>query len=212
MLGEEAEKWPARQAFDDVPADHWAARYIAYCQHNGIIAGMPTDDKQGISDTVYFVSSVVNKMFTEEGLTKSVLRRMKKYAPGNRFAIMTKDGKVHRLGNGWETVRKGIHASNSTWRYDKLWSSNYGWGSYGDYDDDFDDSGYDPEYLNIFNTCCGDCCCRADCMTYEPYCPETRALGEDWYDCWREDEEDGWLSSTTMDDYLWTPTKELATA
>ena len=39
VLGEEAEKWPARQAFDDVPADHWAARYIAYCQHNGIIAG-----------------------------------------------------------------------------------------------------------------------------------------------------------------------------
>ena len=39
VVGEDAEKWPARPMFDDVPTDHWAARYIAYCQHNNIING-----------------------------------------------------------------------------------------------------------------------------------------------------------------------------
>ncbi len=38
-VGEEVEKWPARQVFDDVPADHWAAKYVTYCQYNNIIAG-----------------------------------------------------------------------------------------------------------------------------------------------------------------------------
>jgi hypothetical protein len=39
VVGEEVEKWPARQAFDDVPATHWAAKYVTYCQYNNIIAG-----------------------------------------------------------------------------------------------------------------------------------------------------------------------------
>ncbi len=35
-----AELWPAGKTFDDVPESHWAIRYIAYCQFNGIINGM----------------------------------------------------------------------------------------------------------------------------------------------------------------------------
>ena len=40
VAGPNINNWPARQVFDDVPADHWAARYIAYCQHNNIINGV----------------------------------------------------------------------------------------------------------------------------------------------------------------------------
>ena len=95
--------------------------------HNGVIAGMKTDKEKGISDTVEFVRSLVSPLYWTEGLTKSVRRRIKNAAPGNRFAVMTKDGKVYRLGSGWETVTKGIHASNSTWRWNKwlLWESTY---------------------------------------------------------------------------------------
>ena len=39
-LGEKtAEALPAVKAFDDVPASHWAAKYIAYCANAGYIAG-----------------------------------------------------------------------------------------------------------------------------------------------------------------------------
>ncbi len=37
---ESAELWPAASTFTDVGADHWAARYISYCKHEGIIDGM----------------------------------------------------------------------------------------------------------------------------------------------------------------------------
>ena len=39
VVGLEVEKWPARQVFDDVPADHWAAKYVTFCEYNKIIAG-----------------------------------------------------------------------------------------------------------------------------------------------------------------------------
>ena len=40
MLGvENAQKWPARASFDDVSADHWAARAISFCKSKGIING-----------------------------------------------------------------------------------------------------------------------------------------------------------------------------
>ncbi len=40
VAGPSIENWPSRQVFDDVPAEHWAAKYIAYCYHNGIINGV----------------------------------------------------------------------------------------------------------------------------------------------------------------------------
>lgn len=183
--------------------------------HNGIISGVPTDDKRGISDTVYFVSHYVNNLYNEEGLTKSSLRRIKEAAPGNRFAIMTNDGAVHRLGVGWQTVTKGIQASNGSWRYNKyLWNyslwddedwddedwddeywSDYsnGWydTKYNEYydnddrwgygsgwkesktwyvDEDEEEDVYGPEYIEIFNSMCGECKSRATCLAFGPIC------------------------------------------
>ena len=52
MVGtDEVEKWPAKQVFNDVPADHWAARYITFCQSNGVIDGYG-DGNFGPSDKV----------------------------------------------------------------------------------------------------------------------------------------------------------------
>lgn len=40
MVGtDEVEKWPAKQVFDDVPADHWAAKYVTFCEYNNVING-----------------------------------------------------------------------------------------------------------------------------------------------------------------------------
>ena len=36
---EAAETLPEAKAFDDVPASHWASKYVAYCKSQGIIAG-----------------------------------------------------------------------------------------------------------------------------------------------------------------------------
>lgn len=168
--------------------------------HNGVIAGMPTDAKKGISDTVYFVGHIVNDLYSGEGITKSVLRRIKRAAPGNRFAVMTSDGTVHRLGNGWETVTKGIQASNGSWRYDRYlysygtksngrYSYTYDWddwdddyaGDYWGHKDDGDDllaySG-DDDFEAVFDMCCGDCISRDHCMTYGPWCPNVSELVE----------------------------------
>ena len=38
--GPEIENWMSTQVFDDVPANHWAAKYIAYCSNQGIINGV----------------------------------------------------------------------------------------------------------------------------------------------------------------------------
>ena len=40
MVGtDEVEKWPEKQVFDDVPADHWASKYITFCEYNNVING-----------------------------------------------------------------------------------------------------------------------------------------------------------------------------
>ncbi|MBO4676637.1 MAG: S-layer homology domain-containing protein [Oscillospiraceae bacterium] len=52
MVGtEEVEKWPAKQVFNDVPADHWAAKYITFCEYNDVINGYG-DGNFGPSDNV----------------------------------------------------------------------------------------------------------------------------------------------------------------
>lgn len=141
--------------------------------HNGVIAGMPTDGKRGISDTVSFVSSVVNSLLEESHgkITRRVRKAIKRAAPGNRFAIMTSDGKVYRLGDGWETVTTGIEASNSTWRFPSLYT--YTWnGSSWEYDPYDDEPLYGPEYQEVFDTLCGGCACKATCMKWGPTCDD----------------------------------------
>ena len=39
MVGEDVEKWPEKQVFSDVPADHWASKYITFCEYNNVING-----------------------------------------------------------------------------------------------------------------------------------------------------------------------------
>lgn len=157
--------------------------------HNGIISTMPTDNKLGISDTIAFVQLIVNDLYWHDGITKSSLRQIKKAAPGNRFALMTKDGAVHRLGDGWETVTKGIQASNSSWRYDRSWLKKYTNWNNGYYFDD-DDYEYSPEYESVFDFCCGDCVSRGSCEKYGPMCGDM----QDFIDEWKSyrDDEYGW--------------------
>lgn len=144
--------------------------------HNGIISGMPTDTTKGISDTISFVSSVVLPLYLSGNhkFTKSARRNIKRNAPGNRFALMTCDGEVFRLGAGWETIDKGVYASNDSWRYESLlgsWNlddwddldewSEYSWsdssskGNSKDYYDKYDDFGvadyFPPSFRYLTN-------------------------------------------------------------
>ncbi len=171
--------------------------------HNGIICGMPTDKDKGISDTVAFVGTYVNTLWEENNhvVTKSMRRRIKEAAPGNRFAIMTSDGKVYRLGVGWETVTKGIHASNDTWRWKPVYwaynsksksKGNSYWDRYDDYySDDWgyykryyqDEPLYDEGFKPVFDMCCQGCADIGTCMAYGAACP----LVQDALDAFEEE-------------------------
>ena len=125
-------------------------------------------------------------------MTKATLRRIKEQAPNNRFAVMTSDGEVHRLGVGWETVTKGIQASNSSWR----WSNILDKWSLSNVDDRWPDEWPDewqvewPDYGGhyygghyyheltpdeedvLFDHFCHGCPSMATCMKYGPMCEE----------------------------------------
>lgn len=115
----------------DLDALHAAnVECTAAVAHNGVILGVPTDDKKGISDTVYFVSHAILDMWRKDNkVTKGMKHRLSKLAPSNRFAIMTEDGSVFRIGKGWESVSRGIEASNSTWRWARYKKYTYDWKS-----------------------------------------------------------------------------------
>ena len=72
-----AEMLPASEAFVDVPATHWAAKYIAYCAEKGIL--------NGVSATEYAPEAYV----TGYQFAKMVLAAMG-YGKNNEF-----------VGNGW---------------------------------------------------------------------------------------------------------------
>lgn len=150
--------------------------------HNGIITGMHTNEKMGISDTVTFVGDYLAGMWRRDNrVTKDMRRRIINLAPGNRFAIMTKSGDVYRIGEGWESVSPGIEASNSSWRYSRRLA-------YGTYDpfglgDDYDwldytspdyyrDHGYSPVYRDVFDMACADCPNMATCVAYGAQCSD----------------------------------------
>lgn len=158
--------------------------------HNGVIRGIPTDDKLGISDTVAFVATTVNDLYEEAGgITKSVCRKVKRAAPNNRFAIMTSDGEVHRLGTGWESVARGIEASNDTWRFDLFSKWSYSWSHEDNQwkyvenihrDDPYDFYGSDNELVeSVFDTCCGNCTSIGSCISYGALCDDVAAIVEE---------------------------------
>jgi hypothetical protein len=152
---------------DQLDALHAAnVECTAALAHNGVISNMPTDEKLGISDTVYYVQNIVDKLYKGK-VSKRMKNRIKETAPGNRFAIMTGDGDVVRLGSGWETVSKGIQASNSSWRWSAL-DTGYDYG--------FDWFSYDDDYAEAIEVaidmCCGECPNRESCAMYGPCCDE----------------------------------------
>ena len=130
--------------------------------HNGIIIGMRTDDARGISATVAFVAGQVAPMWREDGIvTRRMRERIRLAAPRNRFAIMNADGDVYRIGSGWETVTRGIYASNDTWRDMGLF--------YG-LDDEYRESLFDDGYRDTLEYLCGDCCGIDWCAKHGALC------------------------------------------
>ena len=186
-------------------------RTVTTCEtaiaHNGVIPHMPTDDDNGISDTVSFVQTVVYPLMKSSwAMTDTIKRAIAKAAPGNRFAVIESDGKITRIGSGWVTVSKGIYASNDSWRYKRLstisgkWYSRYMF----DYDDDDDDDdifdfGYQihtygkqssrrmdyEDYVSAINEYCVGCenvaCCLLDRYNCCP--PVFNLLEEMEYNC-----------------------------
>lgn len=134
--------------------------------HNGVIRGMRTNDMLGVSDTVSFVMDFVSGMWRRDNkVTRAMRRRIADEAPGNRFAIMTKDGRVTRIGEGWESVSPGIEASNSSWRHAPMW------GEWPDLDW-YKASGYTPVYMDVFDMLCGDCPNVGTCIAYGAACDD----------------------------------------
>ncbi len=153
--------------------------------HNGVIYGVPTDDKKGISDTVYFVSHEIADMWRKDNkVTKKLRRRITHDAPANRFAIMTEDGRVFRLGSGWESVSRGIEASNSTWRHSfrSKWSKwDYLWDDFEDVTDEYEKLGYDVDndYAAAVDRMCPLCDYRTYCRVYGAMCDDVAQLIDD---------------------------------
>jgi len=138
--------------------------------HNGVIVGMHTDDKLGISDTVSFVKDIIAPSFNGR-VTKRIKKMIRNTAPGNRFAILTKDGTVSRIGDGWETVSTGIQASNGSWRHGTSFVT-------------YSDNVYDMAYIEASKMACEGCpSCRGckdmgTCMAYGPMCDEAIDLAD----------------------------------
>ena len=163
--------------------------------HNGVISGMHTNAKLGISDTVTFVSDHIARMWRRDNkVTRRMRQKITSVAPGNRFAIMTKSGDVYRIGEGWESVSPGIEASNSSWRYSRLsYVDELDWADVKyDY---YRDSGYSASYRDVFDFWCKDCPNCATCLAYGACCDadyideldrdekalEYSAEDDDWY-------------------------------
>lgn len=132
--------------------------------HNGILP-YPSDDAQGISDTVAYVMRVVSRVARQRpvidhgGLCRSskARRTLRLTSKGSRLALIDAAGHLLRIGEGWETVRPGVYASNGGWCYKPHYASLYG--RFGYYD-----SGYDlPEY-------CIGCDAYECCKETGPFC------------------------------------------
>lgn len=138
--------------------------------HNGIIRGMPTDEDAGISDTVSFVMRLAEHWHGKA--SKGIRKRIRRDAPGNRFAILTKDGTVTRIGDGWETVVDGIKASNWTWSFGTYYNELMAeLGYYGDAEDKKEQ--YVPRI-------CKGCCDYAVCKKYGDF--PCFPANDDWYE------------------------------
>ena len=145
--------------------------------HNGVIRGMATDDKRGISDTIAFTAGKLNGLWRADNVvSRRMRRRIMDAAPSNRFAIMTDDGTVYRIGHGWNTVTYGIQASNDTWRWTAPRSTYYDTGRW------FPDDWFDDEYADLIGFYCGDCDARGYCARHGAMCDGIdEVIGSEWY-------------------------------
>lgn len=135
--------------------------------HNGVISltsqshcdyGKQTKGAITYNDTMLFVTEYLSNM---KKLKQNVIETL---APGNRFAILYKDGTCNVMGHGWIND-KGIQYSNNTYLSYVPMGYSF-WGSDEcDYDDDYDDD-YD-EWEQFYSE-------RTDTYDFdEEYCPAT---------------------------------------
>lgn len=91
--------------------------------HNGVLP-YPTDDSKHISDTIAYIQQIVyplactKDVLKSGGLCKSASARrvLKDTSAGSRLAILDYRGAIRMVGAGWQTVCRGVHASNGSWR------------------------------------------------------------------------------------------------
>lgn len=91
--------------------------------HNGILP-YKGNDALGISDTVEYIQKVVapladtSKVKHQGGLAVSgaARKRLKASSKRSRLAILDADGDMRLTGAGWESVCRGVRASNDSWR------------------------------------------------------------------------------------------------
>lgn len=132
--------------------------------HNGVIPGMVTSD--GISDTIAFVQGVVTPMWrVSHEVTNSMRRAIMRAASGNRFAVLTSDGTLSRIGRGWQSVTRGIEASNGSWRpYVTKWRDSSFTSLWDDVPDTWDD------VPNELDDTCVYCEGYSDCKRWGKQC------------------------------------------
>lgn len=164
--------FPITDRLDDLHASTIACS--AAIAHNGVIAGVATDERRGISDTVAFTAGVVSGLWRDgRAPSRRFRERVRRLAPNNRFAIIDARGGVYRIGRGWLSVTGGIEASNDLWRA-YVWRPS--WGSLIDDGDGYDDGldyvpyGYEDEYSDVVDAYCGPCELADYCARRGPLC------------------------------------------
>lgn len=136
--------------------------------HNGVLP-YETDDTAGISDTVAYIMQIVaplaqsRKVQKQGGLARSqaARKRLKATSQGSRLAILDARGNLRMIGEGWQSMGKGLHASNGSWH-------QTAWTKWIDCEvEDCDD--WDFAKLPAI---CESCSEYKECRYYGPWCDE----------------------------------------
>ena len=134
--------------------------------HNGVVQGMNTSDKLGISDTIAYIMDVLAPLGSMCDLTTDVrARSIIEATAGSKFAVLKKNGRIATFGKFEESG--GILYSNDTYLgWDSL-KFNYGFG-YGR--KSLSSGGSDDNYWPLPYIDCIGCSESAGCAKYGPYC------------------------------------------
>lgn len=137
--------------------------------HNGVLP-CKSDDVAGVSDTVAYIMQVVaplarsRKVQAQGGLavSQAARKRLKATSRGSRLAVLDAQGHMRMTGEGWQSMGKGLHASNGSWRQ-TAW---HRW-----IDCDVEDVCDDWDMADL-PTICEDCQEYRECLYYGPWCDE----------------------------------------